>query len=163
MMGATRMSTELLLVEPGHVAFALVDGRALIQVRAGAMTHAILDRCEAELFPRVAAAPRPFGALLVLNGEAQLQPADVRDRQKNAIGRVLDGTGTFAVNVVEGEGIHASSLRTVSRLLVMGKPRLVHRPDVKSAAAWLGEQLGLSAAVLEAAVQETRAAVRSSP
>jgi hypothetical protein len=155
------MAIEPLLVEPGHVAFVLVDERALIQVRAGAMTHAILDRCETEIFPRVLAAQRPFGSLLVVNGDAHLQAADVRARQKEAIGRMLDVSGTWAVSVVEGESIHASSVRTVSRLLVMGKPRLVHRADVPAAAAWLSAQIGVQPRLLEAAVAEARASIRS--
>ena len=154
------MAIETLLVEPGHVAFALVDDRALIQVRAGAMTHAILDRCETRVFPRIMAAPRPFGALLVLNGDAQLQAADVRARQKESVGRILDVPGTWAVNVVEGESIHASSLRTVSRVLLLGKPRLVHRADVPAAAAWLFTQISVEAGALEAAVAQARASLR---
>lgn len=78
------------------------------------------------------------------------------------VGKLLDDTGAFMVSVVEGDSIRASSLRAVSRVLVLGRPRLVHRHDVAGAAAWLSGQIGVPAERLEASVAELRTAVGSS-
>lgn len=153
------MSSEVIFVEPGHTAFALCAGRVMVQVRSGVMNHPTLDACERLVIPRLRGLTDQVGAIIVLNGDAQVPPADVRARQQQLVGTLLDESGAFMVSVVEGTSIQASSLRTVTRVLVMGKPRLVHRPDVESAASWLAGQTGVAASDLAAAVEMARAAI----
>lgn len=134
--------------QAGNV-IALLDERLVIQTRSVLLTTAALHVTNRFLLEHVW--KPPFGILAVVNGDAGILPEDVRLVQREFVRRMLDG-GAYMCAVVLGDTVHASTMRSMGRMLLLRQPRLAHFTDVASAAAQLAVPLSLAAADIVAAV-----------
>ncbi|HEY1101719.1 MAG TPA: hypothetical protein VGF99_22455 [Myxococcota bacterium] len=154
------MALETLFHDRNGNAFGRLDDRLFVQARTGVLTMATLEAADDNL------KKRPLlgvgGALAVVNGDAGIMPADIRARQMEFLKGLLAG-GSWMVTVVRGETVHASTMRSLGRMMLLGQQRLRHMADVGEAARFLGGVLDLDAARIEAAVADLHVLARKSP
>lgn len=117
------------------------QGRVLVQLRRGAMTHAALDAVEAQM-PSVTAESDPIGLLVVFEPGAVVPPADVRRRQRELVRRSLRLGHVHAAIVILEEGVTGVLLRTVSRTMALGHPRTRTFATLDEAATWIAQLSG---------------------
>ncbi|MDP2341077.1 MAG: hypothetical protein Q8O67_08970 [Deltaproteobacteria bacterium] len=135
------VSLEIVFDDPLNY-FALLDRRVLVQVRQGALTHAALDAAAASILPILRAQTLPIGVLAIINGDAGVMPPDIRARQTDLIGGLLKLPGSWMATVMGGSTVHATAMRAVGRVLLIGNRNLTHAKDVNEATTWLAARLG---------------------
>jgi hypothetical protein len=119
-----------------------MDGRAVVQVRRGSMTHEALDAVERQL-PTVLAGGAATGLLVVMEPSAVVPPADVRSRQQDLVKRSLASSGMHVAIVILAEGVMGTLLRTVSRTMSIGHARTRTFGGIDESARWLGAHIGV--------------------
>lgn len=154
------MALETFFHDRNGNALARLDDRLLVQARTGVLTLDTIEAAEAHLARRPL--PPVSGAIAVVNGDEGIMPADIRARQMEFLKGLLAG-GSWMVTVVRGETVHASTMRSLGRMMLLGQQRLRHMADVGEAARFLGGVLDLDAARIEAAVADLHVLARKSP
>lgn len=117
------------------------QGRVLVQVRRGAMSHAALDAVEA-LIPAITAGSEPLGLLVVFEPSAVVPSADVRRRQQEIVRRSIASPHVHAAITILEAGVTGVLLRTVSRTMALGNPRTRTFSTLEDAATWVAEVTG---------------------
>lgn len=131
--------------------FALVDGRILVQYRCGPLSHTALDACEKDCVPALKAVGGPTGALVVASvDQAGVTSEAIRERQRAIVAGYLDHPGAHMAAVVLGTSIEASAMRSIGRMLVMGRRNLRHHPTVADGCHWLADQVSVDKIALMA-------------
>lgn len=158
-----------LVVEDIHLsrenAAIFLNGHYFLQIRTGAMTVPALNAFLEHITQKVAALPdQRLASLHIVDGQAPLPDADVRDRQRGFMREIMRNPNLSVATVIEGEGVQATASRAVIRLLVLGNTRMRHDIRVEDAAAWVARQVGANDAdELVAAVATLRARMATLP
>lgn len=133
-----------------------MEGRAVVQVRRGSMTHEALDAVERQL-PSILAGPAATGLLVVMEPSAVVPPADVRSRQQELVKRSLAASGMHVAIVILAEGVMGTLLRTVSRTMSIGHARTRTFGGIDESARWLAAHLGVESDTLVELAAKARA------
>jgi hypothetical protein len=134
--------------------------RLLVQYRRGPLTLEVIDRIgtDASLL-RAGLAGRKTALLAVVAEGAPSNPPEVRERLRELIRSFAEHPGTRIALVIEGDGMSALAMRTITRGVLLGQPRLRAGRTVVEVAPWLAEHLGIAAAdvvAIAAQVRETK-------
>lgn len=132
------------------------EGRLVVQVRRGTMTHPTLDAVEKHITTG-AATKDIAGFLVVIEDSASVPEADVRKRQQVTVRRTLIDGGVYVAVVMLATGVRASILRAISRTMAIGFSRTATFSDIDTAARWLAPHVGVSASNVVDFVAQARA------
>jgi len=156
------MTVDIIFNDGAGNAAALVLDRYFMQVRMGALTEEALAAYHGSITAQLNRHPHvPLGSFHVVDGSAPTPPTEMRDRQRNYMGPVLARKDIFVSTVILGEGIQATAMRTIIRLLVLGNKRMHHASALEEGARWLADNVGVGdVAALLKAYGEVRGSLR---
>jgi hypothetical protein len=122
--------------------FGLLDGRLLLQSRAGLLTDEALDAVVTVMEERMVGRSHSLGLIAVVEESARRTSVEIQTRQRMHMGRFLDEADGWICSVTRGDGVEAMSMRAVGHVLLLGHPRVAHFSDVETAAVWMAAKLG---------------------
>jgi len=118
------------------------EGRLVVQVRRGTMTHQTLDMVEKHMAGWTS--KEIAGYLVVMEESAGVPEADVRKRQQITVRKALIDGGSYVAVIMLATGVRASILRAISRTMSIGFPRTSTFSDIEVAARWMAPLAGVS-------------------
>ena len=131
------------------------EGRLVVQVRRGTMTHQTLDTVEKHIVGRTS--KEIAGYVVVMEDSAGVPDADVRKRQQTTVRKTLIDGGSYVAVIMLATGVRASILRAISRTMSIGFARTSTFADVEAAARWIAPFVGVSAQHVIDLVAQARA------
>ncbi len=131
------------------------EGRVIVQVRRGTMTHATLD----VVAKHIGTPPtnQLLGFIVIIEDSASVPAADVRKRQQILVRRTLIDAGVHVAVVMLATGVRASILRAISRTMAIGFTRTATFSEIEPAARWLGPLASATPAAVVELVARARA------
>lgn len=136
-------------------------GNVMFQIRTGRMTLDALARIESTARLLRVRTTGPVGGFAVLEESATVVPRDVRERQREVLAGLTNDPRTHLASVIIGDGVRATLLRSVIRLIAPRRPRVLMAANLVAAATWLEGALGEPPmAELLAAVEHVRSVAR---
>ena len=152
------MAAIILLNVGGNVLATLPN--VLVQVRRGALTLQDYSALASHARRLVGATKGNMAFIAIVETEAESPTAEVRARQKEFIGQMVERVDARMGVVILGNDIGATMRRTMARVLVPGHGRLRVVATVPEACGFVAAHVGLTARVLEELTNEAREAAR---
>ena len=152
------VAANILLNVGGNVLATLPS--VLVQVRRGAMTLQDYGALVAHARRLVGTTKGNMAFIAVIEPEAESPSPEVRARQKEFIGQVVERLDVRMGVVILGNDISATMRRTMARVLVPGHGRLRVVATVPEACGFVAAHVGMTARALEEMTNEAREAAR---
>lgn len=131
-------------------------GNVMFQIRSGELDGPALDRVEGALREFEASTEGLVGMMSVLEASATVAGGTVRARQRALIRAHFSELRCHVAVAVLGEGVTATLMRSVARLMVPGQPRISMVASVEEASRWLAPRIERSATDLCAIAEALR-------
>lgn len=152
------VAANILLNVGGNVLATLPN--VLVQVRRGALTLQDYGALVSHARRLVSITKGNMAFIAIIEPEAESPAAEVRARQKEFIGQMVERIDVRMGVVILGNDIGATMRRTMARVLVPGHGRLRVVATIPEACGFVASHVGLTARALEELTNEAREAAR---
>lgn len=130
------------------------EGKLVVQVRRGTMTHETLDVVERHV---MGLAEVSAMAMCVVFEETAVVPGpDVRKRQQGLVQKALARPGVHVGIVILETGVKGTMLRTISRTMSLGASRVATFGTIEASARWLSPVAGMPGSAIVEVVAQAR-------